>query len=60
MKDGLTGAPETYGIDETPNPGKSKGPEGMTEQNIEPPTKENQPSGIDNTTGEVTGGPKFG
>lgn len=54
MKDGLSGAPETYGIDDVPNPGKSKGIEGFDESNLEKPTTEKMPTGIDNTTGEVT------
>jgi len=58
MKDQLTGAPETYGIDQVPNPGKAKGIEGMDEQNLDKPTSEKMPTGIDNTTGEVTSGPK--
>jgi len=58
MKDGLTGAHETYGIDEVPNPGKAKGIEGMEEMNLDKPTSGSMPTGIDNTTGKVTSGPK--
>lgn len=57
-KDGMMGAPECYGIADVAYPGMSKGIEGYDEHNLEPPTSEKMPTGIDNTTGKVTSGPK--
>lgn len=51
------GMPQTYGIDDVQNPPKLAGPEGMDEENLEPPNTELPKSEISDEKGE-TSGPK--